>query len=112
MAYSRLSYGIALNAVAFGARDRLGIKPLCWAVSGHALVVSSTLEPFSALRDFDRVDSVAVRDLLVFDYIPSPRSILQRVHKLEPGCRFQWRFGDELPTDRAILAPTQRRSLG
>ena len=31
------------ESLAFGARDRLGIKPLCWAVSKGALIVSSTL---------------------------------------------------------------------
>jgi asparagine synthase (glutamine-hydrolysing) len=82
---------------AFGARDRLGIKPLAWAVHNGALLVSSTLEPFNVLNGFGQVDPVAVRDLLTFDYIPSPRAILQGVHKLEPGSRFQWRFGDQTP---------------
>lgn len=93
------------NKVAFGARDRLGIKPLAWAVSEGTLVLSSTLEPFDVLRDFGRVDPVAVRDLLVFDYIPSPRSILKGVHKLEPGCRFEWRAGNEAPRIERYWAP-------
>src|SRR3982750_3991587 len=37
---------------AFGARDRLGIKPLSWAMHRGALIVSSTLEPFHALKEF------------------------------------------------------------
>jgi asparagine synthase (glutamine-hydrolysing) len=85
------------NSVAFGARDRLGIKPLSWAVSKGALIVSSTLEPFNALHGFEEVDPVALRDLLVFDYIPAPRTVLQGVKKLEPGHQFHWRFGDESP---------------
>ena len=91
-----------LESVAFGARDRLGIKPLCWAVSKGALIVSSTLEPFKALDGFGQVDPVAVRDLLTFDYIPSPRTILQGVHKLEPGCRFHWRMGEGSPASSGI----------
>jgi len=83
------------ESVAFGARDRLGIKPLCWVASKGALIVTSTLEPFKALGGFGQVDPVAVRDLLTFDYIPSPCTILQGVYKMEPGCRFQWRPGDE-----------------
>jgi asparagine synthase (glutamine-hydrolysing) len=83
--------------VVFGARDRLGIKPLCWSVSKGSLIVSSTLEPFLALNGFSEVDPVAVRDVLAFDYIPSPRTILHGVHKLEPGCRFQWRLGEDSP---------------
>src|SRR5439155_8620085 len=41
---------------AFGARDRLGIKPLCWAMRDGALIVSSTLEPFGVLGNFNRLD--------------------------------------------------------
>lgn len=90
---------------AFGARDRLGIKPLCWAQTGGALVVSSTLEAFDRLHDWGAVDPVSVRDLLAFDYIPSPRSIRKGVQKLEPGCRFQWRPGDDLPRIERYWTP-------
>jgi asparagine synthase (glutamine-hydrolysing) len=83
------------KSVAFGARDRLGIKPLAWSLSNGNLVVSSTLEPFRVLEGFGEVDPVAVRDLLTFDYIPSPRTILKTVNKLEPGCRFHWRLGEQ-----------------
>ncbi len=93
------------NKVAFGARDRLGIKPLCWAVSAGTLIASSTLEPFAALPGFGQVDPVAVRDLLAFDYIPSPRSILQQVQKLEPGCTFHWQLGDQAPRIQRYWAP-------
>ena len=86
-----------LACSAFAGRDRLGIKPLCWATHNGALVVSSTLEPFASLKDFDRLDLTAVRDLMVFDYIPAPRAILTGVHKLEPGSRLYWRFGDVDP---------------
>ena len=82
---------------AFGARDRLGIKPLCWSVQRGALIVSSTLEPFRVLPDSDGFDLHAVRDLMTFDYIPAPRTVLRGVRKLEPGSRFEWRFGDPEP---------------
>lgn len=97
------------ESVAFGARDRLGIKPLCWAIRRGTLIVSSTIEPFSALEDFDRIDPVAVRDLLTFDYIPSPRSILMGIKKLDPGCRFVWRMGaDEIRSER-YWSPSLRK---
>jgi asparagine synthase (glutamine-hydrolysing) len=84
-----------LKSKVFGARDRLGIKPLTWATHKGALLVSSTVEPFTVLDMFRRVDPVAVRDLLTFDYIPAPRTIIQNVSKLEPGCRFHWSLGEE-----------------
>jgi asparagine synthase (glutamine-hydrolysing) len=80
---------------AFGARDRLGVKPLTWALHKGALVVSSTLEPFTVLDAFRSIDPIAVRDVLTFDYIPAPRTILPHVFKLEPGCRFHWSLGEE-----------------
>src|SRR5215475_3945459 len=73
---------------AFVARDRLGIKPLCWAMHRDALIVSSTLEPFGTLNRFHRFDPIALRDLMTFDYIPVSRTILQGVNKLEPGSLF------------------------
>lgn len=93
------------NKIAFGARDRLGIKPLCWAISAGTFIASSTLEPFDVLPGFGAVDPVAVRDLLAFDYIPSPRSILQQVQKLEPGCTFQWQLGEKAPRIQRYWAP-------
>jgi asparagine synthase (glutamine-hydrolysing) len=82
---------------AFGARDRLGIKPLCWAMYQGALIASSTLEPFGRLDQFRDIDATALRDLMAFDYIPSPRTIFRGVHKLEPGRRFVWELGSAEP---------------
>jgi asparagine synthase (glutamine-hydrolysing) len=93
------------ESVAFGARDRLGIKPLSWSISKGSLIVSSTLEPFRVLDRFDQVDPIAVRDLLAFDYIPSPRTVLKGVYKLEPGCRLQWRLGDDSPRIERYWSP-------
>src|SRR3989442_1132999 len=94
-----------LRSSAFGARDRLGIKPLCWGMYNGALIVSSTLEPFRALGEFDRLDLVAVRDLMTFDYIPPTRSILKGVRKLEPGSRFEWHFGSGEPAIERYWSP-------
>ena len=94
-----------LRLSAFAARDRLGIKPLCWAMHRGALIVSSTLEPFSALDAFGQVDLIAVRDLMAFDYIPTPRTILDGVHKLEPGSRFEWCFGADKPAIERYWSP-------
>src|SRR5437870_4259524 len=94
-----------LHSSAFGARDRVGIKPLCWARHNGALIVSSTLEPFGVLGDFNRLDLIAIRDLMSFDYIPTPRSILKGVHKLDPGSKFTWRFGSAEPTIERYWSP-------
>jgi len=97
-----------LQASAFAARDRLGIKPLCWAMHKGALLISSTLEPFSVLGTFNQIDLIAVRDLMTFDYIPTPRSILQEVHKLEPGSQFEWHLGSPKPIAERYWIPPLR----
>src|SRR6266542_2037154 len=92
---------------AFAARDRLGIKPLCWAMHRGSLILSSTLEPFHLLLGPDsKVDLTAMRDLMTFDYIPVPRSIFKEVHKLKPGSWLEWSFGADEPTiDRYWTPP-------
>jgi asparagine synthase (glutamine-hydrolysing) len=94
-----------LRLSAFAARDRIGIKPLCWAMHDGALIASTTLEPFGALDGFDQLDLIAVRDLMTFDYIPAPRTIFDGVRKLEPGSRFEWRFGDVDPAIERYWSP-------
>jgi len=92
------------RSTAFGARDRLGIKPLHWAMDRGCLIVGSTLEPFSALG-FNALDLIAVRDLLAFDYIPAPRTALDGVREIQPGTSFHWRHGDPEPSLTRYWSP-------
>lgn len=93
------------RGTAFGARDRIGIKPLCWAALPGSLVLASTLEPFSLIDLFRSLDLEAVRDIMVYDYILAPRTIFKNVHKLEPGCRFDWSLGDTEPKIERYWSP-------
>ena len=90
---------------AFAARDRIGIKPLCWAAVPEGLMIASTLEPFSQIEMFRSVDMQAVRDIMVYDYILAPRTIFKNVHKLEPGCQLEWRIGQGDPVISRYWAP-------
>jgi asparagine synthase (glutamine-hydrolysing) len=95
-----------LQKTAFAARDRLGIKPLCWAMRRGSLILSSTLEPFRVLLGADsEIDLTALRDLMTFDYISVPRTIFKGVRKLEPGSRFQWSVGACEPTTERYWSP-------
>jgi len=74
------------------ARDRLGKKPLFVAtLCGGSLSFASEL---GALLLDDRivrdVDPVALAEYLQYGYVPSPRSILSGVRKLEPGTMMVW----------------------
>jgi asparagine synthase (glutamine-hydrolysing) len=100
-----------VESSAFAARDRLGIKPLCWTTHRGALLIASTLDAFPAFEAFCQIDVVAVRDLMTFDYIPAPRTILEGVRKLDPGSRLTWSFGGDDPAiERYWSAPTVDRA--
>lgn len=70
------------------ARDRLGKKPLYYAVDHRRLVFASELKAIRRLgtSPFD-VDLEALDLYLSFGYVPAPRSIFRQVRKLEPA---QW----------------------
>lgn len=74
------------------ARDRLGKKPLYVAHHGDG-TLSFASELGALLLDERierRVDEAALAEYLQYGYIPSPRTILQGVTKLEPGTMLTW----------------------
>lgn len=80
----------------FIARDRLGIKPLFYAVSesGH-LVFGSELKALKVSGQLSlKLDTSAVEDYFAFGYIPDPKTIYRGVSKLPPGYHMTWRRGD------------------
>lgn len=69
-------------------RDRLGKKPLYYAVDRDRLVFASELKAIRKLGEFPcDVDPEAVDAYLSYGYVPSPMSIFKQVRKLEPA---QW----------------------
>lgn len=77
------------------ARDRMGIKPLHYAIDGPRLVFASELK--ALLRDpalRKGIDPVALDDYLAYEFVPSPRSIVLGVNKLRPGHTLTWSVKD------------------
>ncbi|MBL8878179.1 MAG: asparagine synthase (glutamine-hydrolyzing) [Phycisphaerales bacterium] len=67
------------------ARDRLGVKPLYYAVHYDRLYFASELK--SILEAIDpEIDPTAVFYYMSYGYIPAPRTIYRNVHKLPAGC--------------------------
>ncbi|MDQ2695405.1 MAG: amidotransferase 1, exosortase A system-associated [Pseudomonadota bacterium] len=87
----------------FLARDRLGIKPLHYALLANGqLLFGSELKALLAHPDLAReLDPLAVEDYFAFGYVPEPRTILRRVHKLPPGHTLTVRRGRPLPAPAA-----------
>ncbi len=70
------------------ARDRIGVKPLYYAVQNGLFLFSSELKGIMAHPQFvRRVDNTALQLFLEYSYVPHPYSILEDAHKLGPG---QW----------------------
>ncbi len=88
------------------ARDRMGIKPLHYAVDGERLVFASELKALlqdPALRK--GIDPVALDEYLAYEFVPSPRSIVRGVNKLRPGHTMSWSLADRRPAVRRYWAP-------
>src|SRR5260370_7984788 len=76
------------------ARDRMGIKPLHYAVDGHRLVFASELKALLCDPVLRRdLDPVALDDYLALEFVPSPRSIVRGISKLPPAHTLQWGLG-------------------
>ena len=71
----------------FLARDRLGIKPLYYAVlDSGTLLFGSELKALLEHPGLPRrIEPTAVEDYFAYGYIPDPKSIYAGVHKLPPG---------------------------
>jgi asparagine synthase (glutamine-hydrolysing) len=71
----------------FLARDRLGIKPLYYALDGVSLRFASTLQALLAAGGVDTsLDAVALHHhFTLHSVVPAPRTILRGVKKLPPA---------------------------
>lgn len=80
----------------FLARDRLGIKPLYYALldDGH-VVFGSEMKAVTRNPAVPReIDPYAVEEYFTFGYVPDPRSIYRAIRKLEPGTYLSIRRGE------------------
>jgi asparagine synthase (glutamine-hydrolysing) len=88
------------------ARDRMGIKPLHYAIDGDRLVFASELK--ALLRDpalRKGVDPAALDDYLAYEFVPSPASIVRGIKKLEPGHTLTWSLADSTHKLRRYWSP-------
>lgn len=68
------------------ARDRIGEKPLYYALQGGAILFASELKALRAAPGFDaRINRNAVALMMRYSCVPAPHCILEDVAKLEPG---------------------------
>jgi asparagine synthase (glutamine-hydrolysing) len=75
------------------ARDRMGIKPLCYRQQGKAFLFGSEIDSILRMSDsLPAIDENSIQHFLWMQYIPTPHTILKGVHKLPPGhfIEFNW----------------------
>ncbi len=86
----------------FLARDRLGIKPLYYAVLPTGQVVFGTeLKALLLHPELPRnLDDLAIEEYFAFGYVPDPKTILKDVSKLRPAHTLKFRRGEKTPEPR------------
>jgi asparagine synthase (glutamine-hydrolysing) len=120
-AFSRLRgmFGIALwdarQRTLLLARDRVGIKPLHYAIVGERLYFGSEIKSILAADAVHRsIDLQALDHYLSFLYTPRDRSIFAGIEKVPPGHVVRWQNGRlriqqywELPVEERGIASEQ-----
>ncbi len=79
------------------ARDRLGIKPLCYAIKGSQLAFASTPAALHAAGFGSGIDPEAVLEFLEFGFVTQERCIYEGVNKVAPATLIEWQ-GEKLKT--------------
>ena len=96
------------------ARDRLGIKPLYYGTMAGRFVFASELKALLQLPEIDRrLNWEAVAHLLAYGTTPANESIVEGIHKLEPGHRLRLESRREPVVERyweLQFQPDRRRS--
>ena len=88
------------------ARDRMGIKPLHYAIDGKRLVFASELK--ALLRDpalRRGIDPAALDQYLAYEFVPSPASIVRGISKLQPAHTLTWSVADGTQRLRRYWSP-------
>lgn len=86
----------------FLARDRLGVKPLYYALLDDGLFVfGSELKALLAHPKLKRnIDPAAVEEYFAYGYVPEPRTIFRGAYKLPPACTLSFKRGETLREPR------------
>src|SRR2546421_6793251 len=78
----------------FIARNRVGVKPLHYCVTGETLVFASEIKSILQHPDVNReVNLEAISDFLTFGYVPDPASAFRGIFKLLPGHTLTFKGG-------------------
>ena len=73
-------------------RDRLGKKPLYYYFNDSDFVFASELKPILKFKYFHKgIDEESLYQYLIYQYVPTPKSIFKNVYKLYPGSYLEYK---------------------
>lgn len=79
------------------ARDRMGVKPLHYALTPSGLLFGSEIKAILSSGEIDSVpDLISLHQFLLWQCIPSPRTGFRGVQKLPPASVLTWQPGEEI----------------
>ena len=86
--FSFVIYDLKQNLL-FGARDRLGEKPLKYLLKDDLFAFASEVKALVKVNpDGPEIDYEAISDYLTLQYVPSPKTGFKDIYKLPPGHYF------------------------
>lgn len=74
------------------ARDHMGVKPLYYCFRDGVLSFSSEI-PALLVRENETLDRTSVGFYLAMEYVPWPKTLVNDVHKLQPGSMLTFKNG-------------------
>jgi asparagine synthase (glutamine-hydrolysing) len=74
-------------------RDRLGVKPLVYAVKDGAIAFASTVAALRSSGFVDEIDPAAVLEFLEFGYVTDDRTIFLGASKVAAATILEWKEG-------------------
>jgi len=94
------------------ARDRMGEKPLHYAIVNDHLVFCSEIKGILAFPGFKKeVDTFALRQYMALEYVPAPRSIFAGINKLPPASYLLVENG-QVKTETYWQIPRKENDMG
>lgn len=69
----------------YAARDRFGIKPLCWYHDQYQTVIASKAKAIMACGVKAEWDNISLMQSLSMHYQPTDRTMFANIRQVEPG---------------------------
>lgn len=100
------------TSILYVVRDPYGVKPIYYSTHQRQLTLSSELKPVQAVTSLKSMNRRALNTFLGFRYTPSPDTLIDGIHRLEPGHMLTVPL-DTLAVEKfSYTHPTQARFTG